>query len=51
MPYIGVAQRVDMSEYSTKKAVGYPSKTDEYAFSNVWANPDIGIVARRLKPA
>ncbi len=49
VPYIGVAQRVDMSEYSTKKAVGYPSRTDQYAFSNVWANPDIGIVTRRLK--
>lgn len=49
LPYIGVAQRVDMSEYSTKQVTGFPTKTDEYAFSNVWAAPDVGIVARRLK--
>jgi len=49
LPYIGVAQRVDMSEYSTKKVTGFPTKSDEYAFSNVWASPDVGIVARRLK--
>ena len=51
LPYIAVAQRVDMSEYSTKKVSGFPTTSDLYASSNVWANPDIGIVTRKLKQA
>lgn len=51
IPYVAVAQRVDISEYSTRNATGFPTRDDQYAFSNVWANPDIGIVARRLKNA
>lgn len=50
MPYIPVLTQGTISVYHNAKFTGWPTDSDLYAFSAVWANPDHAEVLQRLKP-
>lgn len=50
VPYVALVQRTDLVEYRTANVSGFPAKDDPYAGAGPSGSPDVGIVARRLKP-